>query len=74
VKGHIGCSPITEKVYIGTHDGKVWRGRKKDITSEFIQVVLQKFPPDFSYTITADGVARYEITVREIREAGSERN
>jgi hypothetical protein len=68
MKGHIGYSPITGKVYIGTHNGKVWRGDKNDITDDFIQVMIQKFPPGFSYTISIDGIDRYKFTVREIRE------
>jgi hypothetical protein len=70
VKGRLGCSPLTGKVYIGSHNGKEWGGRKTDITSEFIQVVLQKFPPGFTYTIAVDGVVKYGLTVTEIEETG----
>jgi hypothetical protein len=36
------------------------------MTSNFIQVMLQKFAPGFEHTITVGGKPKYTITVREI--------
>jgi hypothetical protein len=50
---------------LGAHNGEHWLGEKEDITSDFIKVLLEKFPPRFRYGITVDGKVKYEITVRE---------
>jgi hypothetical protein len=65
MKGHLGVG-LTDKIYLGTHDGEKWKGKKTDITSEFIEVMLQRFPPGQSYDITVDGVVKYEITVKGV--------
>ena len=70
----IGYSELTGKVYIGR--SKVersgvrrWVGEKRDITSEFIGVMLQKFGPDTGSngaetTITkADGTPEFVVRV-----------
>jgi hypothetical protein len=63
----LGYSPITGRVYIGPHNGTHWIGKKKDITSEFIAIVLEMFKPGYTYTISVNGVAKSEITVKEAR-------
>ena len=65
----LGYSPLTERIYIGTVNKKKpneWSGKKIDMTSNFIQVLLQKFEPGTESTITVDGKPKYTITVREI--------
>lgn len=68
----LGYSPLTERIYMGTANKKKpneWSGKKIDMTSNFIQVMLQKFAPGFEHTITIDGEPKYAITVREIPAA-----
>jgi len=65
----LGYSPLTGKIYIGKVNKRrpnEWSGKKIDMTSNFIQVMLQKFEPGFEHTITVDGKPKYKITVREI--------
>jgi hypothetical protein len=62
-KLHLGYSPLTEKIYLGKQKGKEWIGEKRDVTSEFIQTMLQKFEPEKENTITAGGVPKFKIVV-----------
>lgn len=54
----IGLSPITGKIYIGKTNQKKpheWVGEKRDVTNNFLQVLIQKFEPGTSANITIDG-------------------
>lgn len=65
----LGYSPLTEHIYLGKVNKKrpnEWLGEKRDMTSNFIQVLLQKFEPGTESTITVGGKPKYTITVREI--------
>ena len=71
-KAGLGLSPLTGRVYWGRSNGLNWVGEKRDITSEFVQIVLQKFGPDtpdqkgVRSEITVDGVPTFEIIVKRI--------
>jgi len=66
----IGFSPLTGKVYLGKtlkSDPNMWSEGKRDITNNFLQVVLNKFEPGTETGIT-DGKKQYFITVREVEK------
>lgn len=58
-------SELTSKVYWGAVNNKtgIARSGKKDVTSEFIQVMLQKFPVNFSQEIVANGEHKATVIV-----------
>jgi hypothetical protein len=67
----LGFSPLTERVYLGKVNPKKkneWSGDKKDITSNFIAVMLQKFEPNTETTLTVDGKKKYTVTVMPIEK------
>lgn len=75
----IGYSPLTEKIYLGQINPKKpgwWVGNKKrDITSEFIAVMLQKFEPGFEHTIDASPSGKvYKVRVIEVDEKEEKEN
>lgn len=71
----IGYSPKTGKVFIGkvSKDKPLkWIGRKVDITSDFIEVLLQKFAPGTERFILVNDNPKYTITVDEIHSRAEE--
>ena len=58
-------SELTERIYWGTVNTKtgIARSGKKDVTSDFISVMLQKFPPNFKQNIECNGKFEAEIIV-----------
>lgn len=58
-------SELTGHVYWGTMnlDTGIARGNKKDVTSDFIGIMLQKFPPNFKQDIVCNGKFEAEIIV-----------
>lgn len=62
----IGLSPISGKIYIGKSKGNVWTGDKKDVTGNFIDVMLQKFNTGEIHMITANGNPEYTIEIKKI--------
>lgn len=65
----LGYSPLTERVYLGKVNKKKrneWSGKKRDVTSNFIQVLLQKFTPGTDCTITVNGKPKYSVQIKEI--------
>ena len=62
-KQHLGYSELTQRVYLGRQNGNHFVGDKRDVTSEFIQIMLQKFSPNTSTGITVDGEKKYKIIV-----------
>lgn len=71
-KTGLGLSPLTGRVYWGRSNGLNWIGEKRDVTSDFVQIVIQKFGPDtpdqngMRSEITVDGEPAFEIIVRRI--------
>lgn len=71
-KTELGFSPLTGRVYWGRSNGDHWVGEKRDVTNNFVQVVIQKFGPDtpeqkgMRSEITVDGRPAFEIIVRRI--------
>ena len=53
-KKGIGYSPLTEKIYLGKQnkDKGIWVGDKEDITSDFINVMMNYIPENTTRTIT----------------------
>lgn len=53
-KKGIGYSPLTEKIYLGKQnkDKGIWVGNKEDITSDFINVMMNYIPENTTRTIT----------------------
>ena len=69
-KLQLGYSPLTERIYLGKVNPKKpteWVGEKRDVTSDFLQVMLQKFEPNTKTSITIEGKPKYEIIVKEIK-------
>ncbi len=67
----LGYSPLSGKIYLGkTKKNKPneWSGEKKDITSNFLQVMLQKFEPNTISAISINGVNKYRILVTGMDE------
>ena len=65
-KLHLGHSPLTGNIYIGKQKDNRWVGEKRDITNEFIQVMLHKFQPNTTQNITIDGKEKYRIVVVDV--------
>ncbi len=65
-KIHIGVSPLTGKVFIGTIEkAGVWRN-KRDITDEFIGAVIQKWE-GFCENLSVPGSdISHDISVKKI--------
>jgi len=53
-KKGIGYSPLTEKIYLGKQNKEkgIWVGDKEDITSDFINVMMDYIPENTTRTIT----------------------
>lgn len=67
-KMHLGFSPLTNRVYLGKQNKDQWVGDKRDVTSEFLQVMLQMFPIG-DHTISSNGKTVYKL---KIEKAGDE--
>jgi len=67
-KMHLGMSPITERIYLGRQRNGMWSGPKRDVTSEFIQVMEQKFPINTTKNISVDGVNKYRVIVLDMEK------
>lgn len=62
-KLHLGCSPLIGNVYLGKQNKDCWIGEPRDVTSEFIQVMQQKFNINTTQTIRINGNAAYRVIV-----------
>ncbi len=65
----LGYSPLTERIYWGrqTASGE-WAGNnKKDITSDFLQVMERKFPINTAQNVSADGENKYRVIVVDMK-------
>jgi len=66
-KLHLGHSPLTGKIYLGKQKNtNEWSGEKRDVTNEFIQVMLHKFEPNTIHNITVGGQSKYRIMVVDV--------
>ena len=59
----LGHSPLTDRIYLGSQNKGIWSGKKRDITNDFIQVMLQKFEPNTAQKISIDGETKYGVIV-----------
>jgi hypothetical protein len=66
---HIATSPLTNRIYAGTvlKDGQTWGAGNCDVTGAacgaVAEHVLRNGAP---VTVTCNGVAKFEITVRDL--------
>lgn len=77
IKSGLGYSPLTERVYWGKQNTETgtWVGNeKRDITSEFLQVMEHKFPVNTVQNVSVNGENKYRVIVvsmdREVRIDG----
>ncbi len=64
----LGFSPLTGKIYLGRpckNKPNQWAGDKKDITSNFLEVMLQKFDPGTETVLIGTNGSKYKVTVQE---------
>lgn len=63
----LGKGSLTDRVYVGTlNKAKNHWIHKRDITSDFLQVVIERF--NGYEEIITDGVKQYKITCEEVKE------
>lgn len=70
-KLQLGFSPLTERIYLGRINSKKpneWSGEKRDVTSDFIAVMLQKFEPKTIQAISINNVNKYRVLVLGMHE------
>lgn len=70
----LGYSPLTQNVYLGRINPKkpgIWSGEKKDVTNEFISVLLNKFKEGEVHTLTINGTPTFELSIKRIKEEKS---
>jgi len=60
-KLHLGFSPLTKNVYLGKQTNGRWREGKRDVTSEFLQVMEHKFPINTHDIVEVNGKKLYRI-------------
>ena len=66
---HIANSPLTNRIYAGTvlKNGWTWGANKQDVTGVALAAAAQHVLANKEPVIvTANGVPKYEITVREL--------
>lgn len=63
----LSVSVMSEEVYIGkiSKDGVRFTGQKKDITSDFIKAIIDKFK-NSTAIVGVKGEQQYRITVEEV--------
>jgi hypothetical protein len=64
-------SALSEAIYlckINLKNPNVCQGDKKDITNNFIQVMLEKFEPNTETSISVNGEPKYKIRVITIKK------
>ena len=62
-KMHLGHSPLTGRIYLGRQKGDHWVGDKRDVTSEFLQVMEHKFPIGTAQNVSVNGENKYRVIV-----------
>jgi hypothetical protein len=73
IKFHLGFSAITGKVYAGKmrrlkNGAMTTIGKRYDVTQDFYNALLQKFPVGHKTLIIVDENPKYRVTVEEISE------
>lgn len=66
---HVGVSPLTNRIYCGTvlKDRNTWGANKHDVTGPACAAVaLHVLENKAPVVVTANGVPKYEISVREL--------
>ena len=48
-------SPLTDGVYWGRCNGCAWSVKNRDVTEDFLQIMIEKFPVNTPKTISIDG-------------------
>jgi len=73
----LGYSPLSGRVYWGRQNSEtgMWVGNdKRDVTSEFLQVMEHKFPVNTTHNVSVNGENKYRVIVvdmgREVRVDG----
>lgn len=59
-------SPLTGRIYWGRYNGEgvaTSSGKNKDITSEFLQIMEQKFPVNTTQNVSVSGENKFRIIV-----------
>lgn len=67
----LGYSPLTQNVYLGRINPKkpgIRSWEKKDVTNEFISVLLRKFKEGEMHTLTINGIPTFELFIKRIKE------
>ena len=67
-KLHVATSPLTNRIYAGSilKDGQTWAANKTDVTGEACAAVsMHVIANGEPVVVTANGVPKWEITVRE---------
>ncbi|WP_045993467.1 DUF7446 family protein, partial [Halomonas sp. S2151] len=62
----LGYSPLSGRIYWGRQNPKtgMWVGNdKRDVTSEFLQVMTHKFPVNTAQNISVNGENKYRVIV-----------
>lgn len=62
----LGHSPLTDSIFAGVGNGRVWK-HKKDVTNSFIDCVLSRWT-GYKETIVASDGKKYEISVKELKK------
>ena len=68
---HIGVSPLTDRIYLGTvskRDSSTWAS-KVDCTSTFIGALMDWSPPGTIRMVTDSRGNQYEIEIRKVVKA-----
>lgn len=72
---HIGTSPLTNRIFVGhvLKNGYEWATGKQDVTGAACAAVSQHvLAAGHPVTVTENGKPKYEISVRELQNRGSE--
>lgn len=66
---HIGVSPLTDRIYLGTLRNSTTWGSKVDFTSTFIAALMDWCPPGVIRTVTDNHGNTYEVQVKKVDAA-----
>lgn len=65
----VAHSPLTGTIYCGhvLKDGRTWAANKTDVTSDVLGAVIEKIGAGETIVVRANGVPKYEISVKAIQ-------
>ena len=66
-KRHLGHSPLSGRIYLGRQNNGMWQAGKRDVTSEFLQVMEHKVPINTCQNVTVNGENKYRIIVVDMK-------